>query len=183
MDLSPKLLPVAALYVDPRGHYPSICLDVWCSDRDADQYPGPFPVVAHPPCGQWGSLRRLATPDPRTMESGPIAFSHVRRWGGVLEHPARSLLFRTCGAPGPGELPDSHGGWTLEILQGRFGHPAPKLTWLYIVGVGADALPPAPGPDTSFTRVESLSRRARRLTPSRMAIWLASVANSCGPGR
>lgn len=42
---------VAALYVEPNGIYfglPNV--DPWDIYRDARTYPGPWPVVAHPPC-------------------------------------------------------------------------------------------------------------------------------------
>jgi hypothetical protein len=51
---------VAALYVDPRGPYASMPgVDPWDVERDARTYAGPYPVVAHPPCGSWGRFRNL----------------------------------------------------------------------------------------------------------------------------
>jgi hypothetical protein len=51
---------IAALYIDRGGPYPKMAdVDCWDEARDARLYPGPGPVVAHPPCGPWGRLRHL----------------------------------------------------------------------------------------------------------------------------
>jgi hypothetical protein len=138
---------VAALYIDPRGPYPALLGADACWDeaRDARLYEGPWPVVAHPPCRNWGSLRHLATAD--DSDCGPRAVEQVRRWGGVLEHPARSTLWAHCGLPKPGELPDAYEGRTIEVCQVDWGHVARKRTWLYLVGVESlGQLPPAREP-------------------------------------
>lgn len=46
---------VAALYVETGGCYFGLeDVDPWDIHRDARLYPGPWPVVAHPPCERWG---------------------------------------------------------------------------------------------------------------------------------
>src|SRR5271165_2667608 len=96
---------VAALFVETGGCYFGLSdVDPWDEARDARTYAGPWPVVAHPPCGPWGQLRHLCTKQDATC--GPHAVYAVRRWGGVLEHPKGSRLFEACGMPRPGELPD-----------------------------------------------------------------------------
>jgi hypothetical protein len=53
-------MTVAALYVDALGCYPRMAgVDAWDVTRDARLYAGPWPVVAHPPCGSWGLMHRL----------------------------------------------------------------------------------------------------------------------------
>ena len=54
-------MPVAALYVDRLGPYPKLlgAENCWDESRDATTYPGPGPVILHPPCGPWGRLRHL----------------------------------------------------------------------------------------------------------------------------
>lgn len=129
-------MTVAALYVERGGPYyvlPDV--DAWGLERDARTYAGPHPVVAHPPCGPWGSLRHLYKGNEH--DCAPLAVRHVRRHGGVLEHPARSLLYAHCKLPRPGERPDGFGGWSIEIDQVSWGHVARKTSWLYFVGVDA----------------------------------------------
>lgn len=86
-------MTVAALYVDPKGPYPALlgARRCWDERRDARLYGGPCPIVAHPPCGPWGRLRHLYRGSEH--DCAPRAVAQVRRWGGVLEHPAGSLLF------------------------------------------------------------------------------------------
>src|SRR3954470_6781475 len=100
---------IAALYVDRHGPYFGRAdVDAWDTERDARQYAGPDPIVAHPPCGPWGRLQHLYKGDEH--DCGPRAVDQVRAYGGVLEHPAGSRLWRACGLPRPGELPDAWGG-------------------------------------------------------------------------
>jgi len=149
---------VAALYIDPRGPYPCIeGVDCWDETRDARTYDGPDPIVAHPPCGPWGRLRHLYRG--AEHDCGPRAVEQIRKFGGVLEHPAGSLLWGgpRCGKaldtaptpwlPMPPDRPDAWGGYTIIVDQCEWGHPARKRTWLYLVGVPRDALeaPPFPG--------------------------------------
>ncbi len=175
---------IAALYVDVRrGPYAALGLDCWGEDRDAKLYAGPGPVIAHPPCGPWGKYAHRCHQDP---SCGPAAVEAVRRWGGVLEHPAHSKLWRHCQLPSPGEFPDAHGGWTLEVRQRDWGHEANKRTWLYIVGTPPQAVPemPPPGPPAKTyrkasgrlaTAVENMSRYRRHLTPPAFARWLIEL--------
>ena len=125
---------VAALYVDPRGIYPTLPgVDCWDESRDARLYAGPFPVVAHPPCGPWGKLRHLCTKqDPLC---GPMAVRVAQRFGGVVEHPDRSKLWDFMALPKPGDATDAFGGRTYEVCQVDWGHVARKRTWIYVVGV------------------------------------------------
>lgn len=130
-------MTVAALYIDPRGPYPKLLGPELCWDveRDARSYAGPHPIVAHPPCGPWGRLRHLYRGNEH--DCGPLAAAQVREFGGVLEHPAGSHLWKAKERPmpWPGESPDAWGGFTIEVNQVDWGHPARKRTWLYIVGV------------------------------------------------
>ena len=102
---------VAALYVDvARGPYAAMLgVECWGIERDATTYCGPYPVVAHPPCGHWGQMSHWCTRPLAERELAIAAVAQVRSHGGVLEHPATSRLWAECGLPRPGELPDAHG--------------------------------------------------------------------------
>lgn len=135
---------VAILFADPRGVYANLPgVDLWDEARDARTYDGPHPVVAHPPCARWCRLAGLveARWGHRRGDDGgcfAAALAAVRRFGGVLEHPAYTDAWGAFGLP----KPQRHGrwqrglcgGWTCHVEQGRYGHPAKKATWLYAFG-------------------------------------------------
>lgn len=159
-------------------------LDVYDAARDARTYPGGLPVVAHPPCRAWGRLRAFANVQPHEPDLARWAVAQVRRWGGVLEHPAGSLLWPDQGLP-LGHRRDRWGGWTLPIHQQDFGHRAQKKTWLYIVGVEPDDLPPLPLVLGEASHVIQSRRRdsrphvtkaEREHTPPDLAEWLVELA-------
>lgn len=187
---------VAALYVDPRGPYPQLVRDWYDEARDARRYAGPLPVVAHPPCGPWGKLRHLSKNDDPDL--AVRAVTQVRLCGGVLEHPAGSMLFDAAGLPRPGGGDDAWGGYSLEVCQVDWGHPARKRTWLYIVGTSwHPPMPPAREPThwVSGGRnperkdgargggivpkgIKVCSAKQRRTTPTAFATWLIEIAGT-----
>lgn len=167
--------------------------DVYDIDRDARTFPGGMPVVAHPPCRAWGGLRHFAKPAPGEVELAPWAIEQVRRWGGVLEHPAASRLWPACDLPAPGAC-DRWGGRTLVIDQDWFGHRAEKRTRLYIVGCRPRDLPAIPIKleDPAYVIASGSLLRAgmpgyrnqtskaeREHTPIALATWLVEVARRC----
>jgi hypothetical protein len=179
---------VAALFVDvARGPYPSLPLvDCWGLERDARTYAGPWPVVAHPPCGPWGRLAPFCTKQDRG--AALLAVDVVRRWGGVLEHPSGSRLWREAGLPVPGdegEIPRIVGReWSIAVDQCRWGHPCTKRTWLFFCGLNPhqvavpDAEPPRMVIETTRGRSDlpRLPKSQRHLTPHRLARWLVAAA-------
>jgi len=136
---------VAALYVDPRGVYSGLPgVDVWDEERDARLYAGPWPVVAHPPCARWSRLAGFTEARfglKRGEDGGcfAAALEAVRRFCGVLEHPAYTDAWKAHGLLRPsvreGWTLDFDGGATCYVEQGRYGLPVKKATWLYAYGV------------------------------------------------
>jgi hypothetical protein len=152
---------IAALFVDPRGCYAGLeGVDLWDEARDARLYPGPHPVVAHPPCSRWCRLAGLVEArwgHKRGDDGGCFAsaLASVRRWGGVLEHPAYSDAWAAHGIARPhraGGWQRLHcGGWTCQVEQWHYGHPAKKATWLYAYGVELPAMRWGATPDNATT--------------------------------
>ena len=200
---------IAALFVETDGcYFNNPFIDPWDQARDARLYPGPWPVVAHPPCQRWGrywggapsTWPRLKLGDDAGCFAAAIAA--VRRWGGVLEHPEGSHAWRHFGLNTP---PRNGGwvsaglfdpGWTCCVEQGWYGHRARKATWLYACRVDPPALHwgKAPGDfvrlDEGFHSVEErsraiktgacqrLSKRQRAATPAEFRDLLLSIART-----
>lgn len=191
---------VAALFVRQDSIYKQMPgVDAWDAERDARTWAGNCPVVAHPPCRAWGTLRHLAKPRPGEKELAVWAIAQVRKFGGVLEHPKRSTLWPHCGLPAVGER-DEFGGWTLPIFQSSFGHRAEKATLLYIVGCTPAEIPLMPlvlgeashvitanGRRRDGTRIRKgdagwrpkLHTAEREHTPAELAVWLVDLARRC----
>lgn len=172
---------VAALFVRPDSVYKGLPgVDCYDADRDARTWPGGVPVVAHPPCRAWGQLRQFAKPRPDERELAPWAVSMARQFGGVVEHPLRSQLWRAVGCASPG-IRDRFGGVLLTVHQSWWGHRAQKASGLYFVGADVPALPfdLVPG----VVPVERMCRAEREHTPAALAAWLVAVARSSGVTR
>ena len=157
---------IAALYVQRDGCYGNLPgVDAWDEARDARLYAGPWPVVAHPPCGRWGRYwggSPTTWPRLKLGDDGgcfAAALASVRQWGGVLEHPEGSHAWRAFGLNLPPRAggwvaADWQGGWTCCVEQGAYGHKGRKATWLYACGVQLPSLVwgRAPG---DFVRLEA----------------------------
>lgn len=191
------LRQVAALYVDHLGPYPKLpAVDCWDIKRDARSYDGPDPVVAHPPCGPWSKLRHLCNAATlATADCAPRALEQVRKFGGVLERPTNSRLWKhdaelarhtprfRCG------YVDRFGGYCMTVRQVEWGHCCDKPTWLYLVGVPVTALtfPPMPGREPThcvctgprqLKRLPVASKQLKRRSPPLFAEWLVSLARA-----
>ena len=120
------------------------------------------------------------------------ALAAVRKWGGVLEHPAFSRAWPVFKLV----RPKRGGGWTrvndrewvCEVSQAAYGHRGRKLTWLLYVGR-------CPPPDLDWSRpptsvmvsamgnrkraepwLEVMSKREANATPPRFADLLIELA-------
>lgn len=141
---------IAALYVKSGGAYYGLPdVDPWDETRDARQYDGPWPVVAHPPCQRWGKMwfgspnvvKKTGQRKVKGDDGGcfAAALEAVRKYGGVIEHPWGSHAWPHFGLNVPPRTggwiaADWEGGWTCCVEQGRYGHYARKPTLLYAVG-------------------------------------------------
>lgn len=137
---------VAALFTQTGGEYFDLPgVDPWDKERDARNYPGPHPVVAHPPCQLWVNLAALNYKRYGGEHNRPgndlgcfaAALRAVTLYGGVLEHPAFSNAWKAYDLPRPPVL-----GWSgpfgsayvCEVWQSAYGHRCRKRTWLFYNG-------------------------------------------------
>ena len=160
--------------------------DVYDIDRNALNFPGGMPVIAHPPCRAWGRLRHFANPRPGEKELALFALDMIRKNGGILEHPASSTLWKEMNLP-VGQDVDKWGGWTMSINQHWFGHLAEKKTWLYIVGIKPSEISDYSISFSAITHTVSsskskirnkkeISKKMREETPEQFAQWLIENA-------
>ena len=189
---------IAALYVATNGAYFDLeGVDPWDEQRDARQYAGPFPVVAHPPCSRWCRLAGLVEArwgHKRGEDGGcfKAALKAVRTWGGVLENPAYSDAWAAFDLPIPsrsgGWQKGFCGGWSCHVEQGRYGHPARKGTWLYAFGTDIPNLRWGSGyrathmvgwaDQTNYSHRPRVSKAAASETPVEFREALISIAQS-----
>ena len=198
---------IAALFVQENGCYYGLAgVDPWDEVRDARLYPGPNPVVAHPPCSRWCRLAGLVEArwgHKRGEDGGCFAsaLDSVRRYGGVLEHPAYSDAWAAFGLPRPakegGWQRGLCGGWSCHVEQGRYGHPAKKATWLYAYGTDLPDLRWGSDPDQKSKAMVSwcgnhtkthdkrprVGKKAASATPVEFRDILIEMARSAGKRR
>jgi hypothetical protein len=192
---------IAAIYVDPKGPYANVKgIDLWDEKRDARLYNGPYPVIAHPPCGRWGKMAPINEKrwGAKIGEDGGCfesALKAVRKYGGVLEHPAQTIAWKTYGLvkpTGTGWTKVSKREWVGEVWQSDYGHKATKKTWLLYVGnkkpedflstrtrgkyqVGG-------GVHTHNNKLPRLPQKETHLTPPAFAEYLIRLAEKSNVG-
>lgn len=183
-----KSKTVAVLFARSDSIYKTmLSCDVFDKDRNALNFKGDRPVIAHPPCRSWGRLRHFAKPAAGEKELAIWAVEQVRKNGGVLEHPYASKLWDVANLPKPGHGKDEYGGWTLPVSQYWWGHKAEKKTLLYIVGCSPKEVPIIPlklgyaeyTVTPSKTGKPYLRTADRERTPPDFAHWLVSLAHKC----
>lgn len=134
-------------------------LDLWDASRNAYNYTGLNPVVAHPPCQQWSRLRTFARVCQVEKDLSIFCLEKVQVNGGVFEHPHGSSFFKFAGV-----RPN------LCIEQSWFGFPARKRTWLLFEGCKPLSFPLSF--DAPIRKVDQLGRVQRSAMTLKMANWL-----------
>jgi hypothetical protein len=193
---------IAALFVQKNGAYYGLPdVDPWDEERDARKYDGPHPVVAHPPCARWSRLAGFTQArfgKKRGDDAGCFAsaVASVRKWGGVIEHPAWTRAFSAHGIA----IPVAHGwqkiicgGWVCSVEQGHYGHETSKPTWLYAFGsaelpdlewsagsvIGGGSWLGLSSDGLRKTKRNNIKKVDRSRTPPQFRDLLLSIARSC----
>ena len=196
----PESSKVVCLFVSKDSIYKSLGFDCYDKDRDARNYDGDLPVVAHPPCQLWGKMAKInymrwGGEHNRPGNDGgcfQYALDTVNNYGGVLEHPADSYAWISHWLPRPDGIgwEKSKRGWVCEVWQSAYGHRARKRTWLYCSGTESPLparwdRPPGThqigfhdqrGKDRNKP---TLGRREANATPEAFAHYLLELAAAC----
>jgi hypothetical protein len=167
---------IAALFVRADSHYKAMGADCYDASRDALTWPGGAPGIYHPPCRSWGQLAHFAKPRPGERDLALWAMENVRRFGGVVEHPYSSRLWKETHCLEFG-LRDRFGGILIPVFQSWWGHRAPKKSCFYVVGASVDL--PEYQPPVMVMSVERMGVNERERTPAALATWLFNLAQSC----
>lgn len=175
---------ITVLFCQSDSIYKKLGCDIWDERRDALNWTGTEAAIYHPPCRLWSRLRAFSTADPIEKYLAMWSVRKVRSYGGILEHPKASLLFKQVGLPLPGQSDEF--GFTIELDQYHFGHKAQKSTWLYICGIEPGSkllnysrIPGSPkyvfSTSKSLDAKPELNAKERSATPIRFAKWLVKI--------
>lgn len=123
------------LFCETNSVYFYLGCDVYTINNSALNCKSILPAIYHPPCREWSRMRKFANWHPGEKWLGVWAIMRARKYGGIVEHPMGSYLFKFMHCPSPGIGYDKFGGFTIQVSQVEFGHKCRKLTWLYIVGL------------------------------------------------
>lgn len=175
---------IAALYVRADTVYRTFPrVSVWDARRDARRYTGPYPVICHPPCGRWGDRWRDA--GATFPGEGAPEFAHalsmVRRYGGVIEHPARSQAWSAYGLLIPRRRYVATKAdadlYAIRVWQWHYGHPAEKDT-VFVASMPILTVPRAYDVPGQIRPVTGLSTAQREHTPQAMAEALIQLVRT-----
>lgn len=149
---------ITVLCIDEKSNYKKIKdqdLDLWDIKRNAYNYNGTNKIIGHPPCQQWSKLKGLAKENKLEKELGLFVWEKVQQYGGIIEHPAGTSLFKYVGA-NPKQI--------IKVNQNWWGFKAKKETLLYFNQV--ELLPTPLNFNAIEKKIEGMNARMR----SRMTI-------------
>lgn len=157
---------ITVLCIQEDSNYKAIDgLDLWDKNRNAYNYNGSGPIIAHPPCQQWSKLRHFAKDNKEERDLAYFCLEQVNKNGGILEHPKGSLFIKEARLK------------TITVWQHWWGFGAKKETQLYCKDVELLAYPISL--DAIKGRVEMMARNKRSKMPIEFCQYLVnSIKNS-----
>lgn len=157
---------VTVLFTNRKSVYKQLQCDCYDIDRNVKSFNWDRKVIAHPPCRQFSRLKGLSKKDDEEYELVLKTLNHVNRYGGIIEHPLRSDLFKR------NEVDQDK---IIYIDQHWFGFKAHKPTLLYIVGAKVDYIPF--NMDAVEKSVQNMWSNERSITTEKLAKWLIEIYN------
>ena len=135
---------IPVLFTNPDSNYNSFTeFDTWCEDRNAFLSDHRCAAIYHPPCRLFSRLRKFSTAPVNEKKCAFWSLAKVRQFGGILEHPRSSTLWKDGNFNLSGQV-DYYGGFLRSVNLSWFGFPAEKKTMLYFVGISPRLLPAIP---------------------------------------
>jgi hypothetical protein len=155
---------ISVLCCHSRSVYKSIKgVDCYDKKRDVFTFDGDNPIIAHPPCRTFSKLRTMVVDPGRDSEIASFVIDKLRRNGGILEQPARSLMREIYSLGNP-----------FYVDQGWFGYPLSKPTWLWFFDCEPKPLPYKLGLKSLGKEFANMSYYQRSATPRLFAEYLIS---------
>lgn len=126
---------IKVYFVANRSNYKKVNgFDCYDEKRNALLFPPVEPAIYHPPCRLFSKLRCFSNAPVSEKWCAYWAMYFVRVYGGVVEHPFDSQIWKIHGISQVNVV-DEFGGFWLVVDQHWFGFPTRKRTGLYIVGI------------------------------------------------
>lgn len=176
------------LFCDQESNYKKIGQEVYDINRNALTCHSTSPAIYHPPCKSWSRLKHFAKFSPGERWLGVWAVIRCRKYGGIVEQPDGSNLFKRMNCALPGNGLDQWGGQVIVINQVKWGHVAQKRTMLYLVGFNYPIIltPPLPNalPSKVIAKAHGVgklpwaTKKERSYTPLLLCITLVHLIES-----
>jgi hypothetical protein len=177
-------MKIPVLFTNEKSNYNNYSIfDTYSKKRNAFTYYSRSPLIAHPPCRLFSRLRGFSTANKSEKKLAFFALSRVRQFGGILEHPRSSTLWKNGNFNLSGNI-DEYGGFLRSVNLSWFGYPCEKKTMLYFVGIKPGDLPPFPLnllPPSSIistsrsSTLPEIPKKDRSSTPAHMIEYFIEV--------
>ncbi len=173
------------LFVQKNSKYYNYdCFDCYDEQRNALTSQARVPLICHPPCRKFSRLRAFSKAPLKEKQLAYFALDRVRMYGGILEHPKSSTLWKTGNFNLDGTV-DQYGGFLRTVNLSDFGFPAKKPTNLYFVGLRPGELPSIPlnfnaithciTTSSKYSNLKEISANQRAATPLLMIEYFIEV--------
>lgn len=117
---------IPVLFVQKNSNYYNFdFFDCYDEKRNAFNYYGRQPGIYHPPCRLFSKLKSFSTAHISEKKCAFFSLDRVRMFGGILEHPRQSTLFKQGDFNLDGSV-DKYGGFLRSVNLSWFGYPAEK---------------------------------------------------------
>jgi len=160
---------INVLFTNKFSIYDILNCNTYNEDRNALTFSKNIPAIYHPPCRLFSRLKTFSKADKSEKELAFWSIEKVNKYGGLIEHPLGSSLFKESGI----KLNDDN---HIIIKLSNFGFEAEKKTIIYFNGIEKNELPLLPYNNRPVKKtIPQLSYKKRANTPFCCAIYLIEL--------